>query len=924
LPVNELKTTSLYQYLVKLDEEYAGYIEIFVNNISPILSTIQEYFPYYTRHDAGHGYKVCGRISQIIDKDCLIEGSLMSFTAAEIFLLIASSYAHDLGMAVFSNEEDELCHSLGIEKIDGWKTNSLLQDYLRKNHSTRGGKYIVDNYDSLAVPKNIISPLNDMMRSHNLSISKLEFELKGRVAAQEKEINLKQLAVILCIADALEFGENRVVEGVLDSIKKDSSKEALISYRENMKHVCISDSVAVGNDGQIIFSGTFDDPEILSLAHNTIDNIETWVRGYYDIEKGSQVRRLKITGENISRKLEMVGADFERIGIRMDKSNIINLITSNAIWKSNSALCIKELLQNAVEACRYRKFHTSESKNYTPKITILFDRGENQIKISDDGCGMSKHIILNNFLTVGNSRAKDPSYSSDNYNSIARFGIGFWSIFTICKKAIIETAPFELLTNTDANNSSVNGCKFEISIEKLKDYTVFQEKQKNCGTSILLELKDEIIVDDVYEQLKHHIICSEIHIELLLDGEIESLPEKPIAISDKKLFGSKIHLKEKHSIQTYEWKGESNDIDIEIRFAYRMDNGHAVFMLDKTRALSTSLDNLFNASKVGVCGFHIPLRTSNLCLDFSRIGAFVANKTNPKDFEFSIDRQQLIESKISKEYSQQISSLIHNAYRDLLKSTDSYTPEYIYEMNMQSCMNGGNVYDQYTGDELTIAYNNHSDLLCFKLYEVTQGKNINEVVPIYVNLKSLLKMKGIVWVNQNSYTFNISQGNQSWLQAEQLIETLYMYVQSQIDNNKMDKHYVIEANRPASMLFDNDPASNVVFVNNKQLPIDFCFQKMSIENIQLGVDREDVFDGIRGEFSGAVYIKKFITPKNYPFVSLGRYRMLIQKGSKLNAVISELYAQKRYVKLAHIMRLCTDAEHGHIDDELENIITSIH
>ena len=77
---------------------------------------------------------------------------------------------------------------------------------------------------------------------------------------------------------------------------------------------------------------------------------------------------------------------------------------------------------------------------------------------------------------------------------------------------------------------------------------------------------------------------------------------------------------------------------------------------------------------------------------------------------------------------------------------------------------------------------------------------------------------------------------------------------------------------------------------------------MSIENIQLGIDREDIFDGIRGEFSGTIYIKEFINPKNQPFVSLGRYRMLIQKGSKLNAIVSELYDQKRYVKLAHIIK----------------------
>ncbi|MBC3887363.1 hypothetical protein GH810_03450 [Acetobacterium paludosum] len=58
---------------------------------------------------------------------------------------------------------------------------------------------------------------------------------------------------------------------------------------------------------------------------------------------------------------------------------------------------------------------------------------------------MSKNIVLNKFLTVGNSRSQEATYKSHGYNSLARFGIGFWSIFTIADEAKIETAPFELV-----------------------------------------------------------------------------------------------------------------------------------------------------------------------------------------------------------------------------------------------------------------------------------------------------------------------------------------------------------------------------------------------------------------------------------------------------------------------------------------------
>ena len=113
----------------------------------------------------------------------------------------------------------------------------------------------------------------------------------------------------------------------------------------------------------------------------------------------------------------MFGADFERIGIRINKENIINLITSNSVWKSDQGLSVKELFQNSVEACRYRAHNTPVANNYKPKINVLFDRESNSILVEDNGCGMSKHTILNNFLTVGNSRTKDKAYTANDYNS---------------------------------------------------------------------------------------------------------------------------------------------------------------------------------------------------------------------------------------------------------------------------------------------------------------------------------------------------------------------------------------------------------------------------------------------------------------------------------------------------------------------------
>ncbi|WP_233080906.1 HD domain-containing protein [Rheinheimera soli] len=906
-PIEELKSTEIYKYLFDIDKEYAGRIEVFVSKIAPILETTQTHFPYYTRHDAHHGFRVCNRIHQILEDDCFECGSKLSLNPVEVFLLIATAYAHDLGMTVFPGEKDSLLANLDIDEHNGWETNSNLQNYLRAEHSKRGGEYINKNYQELDVPKNLVHPLHDLMRSHNLEISKLDFEFKDRIAAQETEIAIKQLSLIVCIADALEFSDTRVVEGVIESLEGKSSPAENRSYMENMKHVCIGDSVAIGTDGRVIFSGTFDDAEVLSLAHNTIDNIEEWVRGYCDLERSSPLKRLKISPQTFSRNLKILGADFERIGVRINKENIINLITSNSVWKSDLGLSVKELLQNAVEACRYRAYNTPAASNYEPKIKVVFDRANNSITVIDNGCGMSKHTILNNFLTVGNSRSKDKAYVVNNYHSIARFGIGFWSVFTIAQKATIQSAPYELTNQGLKSSSKIAGLQFEVSLEKFKDYTLLKEKSVPCGTSVKLDLRGDVILDDVIEQFKSSVICSEIDVELLIDRHIDKLPSGPIEISDKQIFGSKFILKDQYKIQTYHWEGSSSLIDICVKFAYRMENGHATFMLNATDSLMNATDNLFNSSKVAVCGFTIPLRSKNTCFDLGRIGAFVANKKTPEGFEFTLDRQQLLENASSETLSFDISSLIHQAYREFLQEKNSYTPEHIYNLNMQSAMHGGNTYDQYTGDELSVAYKNHPDLICYKLYKVSTGIDFFEVKPLYVNLGTLLKMSGEIWFNQNSYNIR-----SRYTPAEDLTNVAYQVAQSFL--GKYKDIYIAEPNRPASMLFDYDESSTI-----KIIPFNgfnFCIQIISIGSINPTSKSKDILDGIRGQWAGTVYLKTFKTLNSLPFKFLGRNRILVQKGSKLSNSIIALYNKNRFRNLATIIRLLDDAEKGYISEDL--------
>jgi hypothetical protein len=193
-----------------------------------------------------------------------------------------------------------------------------------------------------------------MMRAHNFSIAELERDLHLPYAAEAKEIDVRQLAVIVCIADALEFSDTRVVDGVIDQIMLDPSAAARNSYLENMKHVCVGESLAIRPDGSVLVSGTFPEEDVLALAHRTMGEIEGWVQGYCDVDRRSKQPRLLVRAVPFERNLNFTGGRFERLGVRLNKKNVIDLIASNAVWRDNRGIAIRELVQNAVEACRYR------------------------------------------------------------------------------------------------------------------------------------------------------------------------------------------------------------------------------------------------------------------------------------------------------------------------------------------------------------------------------------------------------------------------------------------------------------------------------------------------------------------------------------------------------------------------------------------
>lgn len=920
--LTELRETSLYGALKRQDDDYAERIERFVAGIAPVMAMTVQHFPFYTRHDAHHGFRVVRRMAQVLLPACLVLGHIESLGPAELFLLIAAAYAHDLGMTVFPGEEQELKERLGLMGREDWRTDQALQDHLRSLHSKRGGDYVRMHRDELGVHMNLVAPLDLLMKSHNLSVAELENELGAAFAASEQEIDLLQLALVVCVADAIEFSDTRVMDGVFDRLRLNNSAAARRSFQENMKHIGVGDSLAVGADGRIIVGGTFEHPDVLALTHQTLDQMEGWIKGYADLERKRKIARLKIGAEPFIRNLKFPGGRFERLGIRLNTKNVIDLIASNAVWRQSAGAAVREMIQNAVEACRYRAHASGQVVGYQPSVVVTFDRVKNTVRIEDNGCGMSEPTVLNNLLTVGNSRAKEPAYTTSSYAPIARFGIGFWSAFTIADHVTVETAAFEAVVGRP-QGLHVQGISFEVSLDEVKDYTLFTEIHRAPGTVITLFLKAEARIDDIHASITGELLCTSVPIELVIDDESRLVPMSVPDVSDEEIFGSRLRMRDENDIRIYRWRGEYEGTELTLGLPYRMENGKASFLLSEGVSLSQATEGHFGA-RPSICGFSVPIQIMPCCFDVLRLGLYHANHRSPAGIEFALDRSALIKNDASETVAFNIWHLIHQGYRAFLSEMQSADLMTVFKLNRQSQMHGGNVFDTSTSDELVRAARHFPDLYPIELVSVDPQRNYPEAQIHYVDLARLRQMEGEVFCLQDRLMASVGQGQHLTLdpESEQALHLVYEIARRR--NTQGSSHiprYITRANRMSSMLFDGDPDASLDIISLPQFG-KAVIQRTSLQRMRYEGERPTSIASVRGRFSGTVYSLNFEPRDGKPYVQLGRYRMVVLRGSYLEHHVTELESDGRQTKIADLMSKLSDDAQGFSSQEVMQFMLS--
>jgi molecular chaperone HtpG len=182
-------------------------------------------------------------------------------------------------------------------------------------------------------------------------------------------------------------------------------------------------------------------------------------------------------------------AKSEQFEFKAEMKKLLHLIVHSLY--THPEIFLRELISNSSDALNKVRFQSlTDKKILDPKadlrISIVIDEKQRQFSIEDSGIGMAKDELVNELGTVAHSgtlefleKVQKEKKAVDG-NLIGQFGVGFYSIFMVTDKVVVETR--------HANQDS-KGYRWTSKGEGT--FTIEEIERKERGTKISFTLKED-------------------------------------------------------------------------------------------------------------------------------------------------------------------------------------------------------------------------------------------------------------------------------------------------------------------------------------------------------------------------------------------------------------------------------------------------
>jgi hypothetical protein len=347
----------------------------------------------------------------------------------------------------------------------------LIGEFIRINHARLAheaaiggfpGVTTIDLLDGIdSETRNIIGLI---ARSHNLEIrgtfsylKKLESKLWHSIY----QVPVIYLMVLLRLSDLIQIHAKRADKNILKYRRLYNS----ISIKEWALHESVANIYTFpdNDDPESIYIRiTPKSSEIYLKARRLLDYIQfeldlSWAILGEVYAKHGTYKKLILKYRRINSNIDDIDNFKNTVNyipkkIIFDTTRELQKLLIAPLYGNDPSYGVRELLQNAVDACRTRSYYAQQHNiEYSPEIQIsirLSDDKQNHIfSIRDNGIGMTLDTITDYFLKAGASFRKSYAWQKDfvgddgitNVQRTGRFGVGVLAVFLLGEKITVTT-----------------------------------------------------------------------------------------------------------------------------------------------------------------------------------------------------------------------------------------------------------------------------------------------------------------------------------------------------------------------------------------------------------------------------------------------------------------------------------------------------
>jgi len=426
----------------------------------------------------------------------------------------------------------------------------LIGDFLRRHHPRLAHEIALwgvpgpssDRIGLVRVPRGLDNLAGLSARSHGSSL-RSSVELLPPLSRREyHKVHVPYLMAVLRIADYIQIHSERAPKQVL----KVRSLKSPFSQGEWNAHEAVEDIHCTHEDPEaLVVVAKPQDVKTFLKLERLLEGLQaeldsSWATLGEVYGRWGDLQRLGLTIRRVRSNLDdkvafalTVPYYPDRVAFEADPEILKLLI--DPLYGEDPAIGIRELLQNAVDACVDLSDYQAQlsTEDFTirsssdPAVIIHLEEtvdGGGWLTVTDSGIGMTAEVVKNYFLKAGASFRRSEAWkelheTAEGKSRVlrsGRFGIGLLSAFLLGDKLNVSTRH---VTAPEAN-----GIQFCCSIED-EQIEIMRAKLSAVGTSIRIRLARDIFVklyqeDEEWEWYHLENPAVERRVTELDDGEV--------------------------------------------------------------------------------------------------------------------------------------------------------------------------------------------------------------------------------------------------------------------------------------------------------------------------------------------------------------------------------------------------------------------